>query len=92
MTPAEGDTVSRILQERCRQWSVVQLFDGHRYRVFDIVWGRDIGADYDHVTTNVSPGPSGEHTIDFFTTSEVARIEDAATAEVLFGCVTPAAS
>lgn len=91
MTPAEGDTVSRILQERCGQWSVVHLFDGHRYRVFDIGWGRDMGDDYHHVTTNVSPGPSGEYTIDFFFTSEVARIEDAATGEVLFECKTPVA-
>ena len=50
-----------------------------------------MGDDYDHVTTNASPGPSGEHTIDFFFTSEVARIEDAATGEVLFECKTPVA-
>lgn len=91
MIPAEGDTVSRILQERCGQWSVVHLFHGHCYRVFDIGWGRDMGDDYDHVTTNASPGPSGEHTIDFFFTSEVACIEDAATGEVLFECKTPVA-
>jgi hypothetical protein len=89
MTPAEGDTVSRILQERCGQWSVVHLFDGHCHRVFDIGWGRDMGDDYDHVTTNVSPGPSGEHTVDFFFTSDVARIEDAATGEILFQCEKP---
>ena len=50
-----------------------------------------MGDDYDHVTTNASPGPSGEHTIDFFFTSEVACIEDAATGEVLFECKTPVA-
>jgi hypothetical protein len=84
VTPSNGETVSRILQERCGQWSLVELRDGRRFRVFDIAWGRDIGDEFDHVTTNVSPGPSGEHTIDFFFTSEVGRIEEEETGRVLF--------
>jgi hypothetical protein len=84
MTPSDGDTISRILQERCGQWTLVQLGDGRRFRVFDIAWGRDMGDEYDHITTNISPGPSGEHTVDFFFASEVARIEDAETRGVLF--------
>jgi hypothetical protein len=89
MTPAEGKMALRVLQERCGRWSVVHLFAGHCCRVFDIGWGHDIGADYDHVTTNVSPGPLGEHPVDFFFTSDVARIEDAVTGELLFKCEKP---
>ena len=50
-----------------------------------------MGDEFDHVTTNISPGPTSEHTIDFFFTSEVARIEDAETGEILFEYETPTA-
>ena len=45
-----------------------------RIAVWDVAWGRDIGDDFDHVTSNVSPGPATEHTIDFFFTNEIVGI------------------
>jgi hypothetical protein len=84
MSLSRKDTVSLLLQRRCGEWSLVELRDGRRLRVFDIAWGRDMGDEIDHITTNISPGPPGEHGIDFFFTSEVARIEDEATGKVLF--------
>jgi hypothetical protein len=84
MTRSRGDAVSLILQKHCGNWSLVELQSGQKLRVFDIAWGRDLGNEFDHITTNISPGPSDDHTIDFFFTSEVVRVEDEATGRVLF--------
>jgi hypothetical protein len=84
MTPQDGQTVSRILQERCGIWSLVDLTEERRIRVLNIAWGRDIGADFDHITTNISPKTQGKNTIDFFHASEVVRISDGETGKVLF--------
>lgn len=84
MTPQDGESVSRILQDRCGVWSLVDLTEGLRIRVLNVAWGRDTGEDFDHITTNVSPQPQGDHTIDFFLASEVLRISDAKTGEVFF--------
>ena len=89
MTPQQGEAVTSILRARCGQWTLVQLLDGQQFRVFDIAWGRDMGADFDHVTTNISPGPAGEHDIDFFHTSEVVSVTDPSTGKSLLP--TPAA-
>jgi hypothetical protein len=87
-TPAEGETILKILRERCGKWTFVELHDGRRCRVFDIVWGRDIAADFDHITTNISPGPGGKPIIDFFHTSNVALLRDVETGDILFGHAT----
>ncbi len=50
-----------------------------------------MGDEFDHVTTNISPGPSDEHTVDFFFTSEVTRMEDEQSGRVLFDHHTDAA-
>jgi hypothetical protein len=84
MTPANGEKILSILKQRSGRWTMVELSDGRTLRVFDIAWGRDIGADFDHITTNISPGPQGEHDTDFFHTFEVAVVRDAATKEQLF--------
>ena len=85
MTPQQGEAITSILQERCGQWTLVQLRDGQQFRVFDIAWGRDVaaGADFDHITTNISPGPDGEHAIDFFHTSDVVAVTDPSTGQSL---------
>ena len=72
-----------LLKERCQLLTLVELCDGRRLEVCNIVWGRDIEADYDHITTNISPGPKAEHTIDFFLTSDVRRVFDGLTGKVL---------
>ena len=84
MTFSSGDSVSHILQKRCGDWSLVELRNGQRLRVFDIAWGCDMGDEFDHSTTNISPGLSEGHTVDFFFTSEVTRIEDEQMGRVRF--------
>ncbi len=78
------DYPSRILQERCGKWTLVELNANRCLRVFDIAWGRDTGNRFDHITTNISPGPIEPHSIDFFYTSEITRITVPETAEILF--------
>jgi hypothetical protein len=43
--------------------------------VRNIAWGYDIGDEFAHVTTNVSPAVEGA-SIDFFFTSEVRAVID----------------
>ena len=45
--------------------------------MFNIAWGSDMGDEYTHVTTNVSPSIQGER-IDFFFTNEVDAVKDEA--------------
>jgi hypothetical protein len=89
-TPDEGNTILQILRERCGKWTVAELHDGRHCRVFDIAWGRDIAADFDHITTNISPGPGGDATSDFFQTSDVTLLRDEETGTILFGHATRA--
>jgi hypothetical protein len=84
MTPESEDRASKVLQERCGRWTVVELTENRTFRVFDIAWGRDMGDEFDHITTNTSPGPKEPHAIDFFFTSDVLRIVDPETGAVLF--------
>jgi hypothetical protein len=84
MSPRDGETITRILRTRCGQWTLVTLTGGRHLRVFDIAWGRDMGDDFDHLTTNISPGPPEEHTVDFFFNSEVVDVTDPVTGERLF--------
>jgi hypothetical protein len=89
-TPDEGNTILQILRARCGKWTVAELHDGRSCRVFDIAWGRDIAADFDHITTNISPGLGGDATIDSFHTSDVALLRDEETGSILFGHATRA--
>lgn len=50
------------------------LLSGNRsLRVLNIAWGEDMGDDYEHLTTNVSPSDEGE-SIDLFFTDEIVRV------------------
>ena len=51
--------------------------------IFNIAWGYDIGDEFSHVTTNVSPDVAGAE-IDFFSTEDVASVVDPETGGVLF--------
>jgi hypothetical protein len=84
MAPDEGNAILGILQERCGKWTVAELHDGRCCRVFDIAWGRDSAAEFDHITTNISPGPGGDSIIDYFHTSDVALLRDEETGTILF--------
>ncbi|MFF2149462.1 hypothetical protein [Kitasatospora sp. NPDC058190] len=81
--PAPRDTaIVDLLQERDGLSTEVVLRDGVRLVVLNSACGYDIGDEYAHVTTNVSPFvEDGE--IGFFFTSDVAVIADPSTGEIL---------
>jgi hypothetical protein len=84
MTPKQGSAVSRLLETRSGLPSRVTLQDGKVLQVHNVAAGRDMGAEFDHFTTNISPAPSGAHTVDFFTADQVVEIVALESAEVLF--------
>jgi hypothetical protein len=82
--PAPRDVeLLRVLQERDAVETVVVLRDGRRLHVHDIAWGYDMGDEWAHVTSNISPGVEGA-SIDFFFTSDVVLMLDAATDRAVY--------
>lgn len=79
--PRDGSLI-QLLQDRDGLASVVVLNGGERLTVFNIAWGYDMGDEYAHVTTNISPDVEGA-TIDLFFTSDVAVVLDPASGAVL---------
>lgn len=73
----------RRLHERDARKTVVVLRDGRHLIVFNIAWGYDIGDEWAHVTTNISPSSTGIP-IDFFYTSDVALVIDPATDRIVY--------
>lgn len=72
-----------IFRKRDGQQTTVKLGNGSRYEVWDIAWGYDMGDEYAHITTNVSPGAENR-TVDFFFTNEISEIVDSSSGGILF--------
>jgi len=51
----------------------VQLKNGRLISVWNIAWGYDIGDEFAHITTNISPNIDNA-TVDFFFTNEISKI------------------
>jgi hypothetical protein len=86
MTPPptpEDEPILAVLHRRDGLATTVQLTDSKVVVVFNIAWGYDTGDAYSHVTTNISPTVEGA-AIDYFYTSEIARLVDPSTDEVLY--------
>jgi hypothetical protein len=71
--PALDEDLMKLLRDRDGVETVVMLRDGRRLVIYDIAWGYDIGDQWAHVTTNISPGREGA-AVDLFWTSEVASV------------------
>jgi hypothetical protein len=76
--PALDEDLVKLLHDRDGVETVVMLQDGRRLVVYDIAWGYDIGDQWAHVTTNISPGREGA-AVDVFWTSAVASVIDPST-------------
>ncbi|MFD0149438.1 hypothetical protein ACWGQ4_00230 [Streptomyces sp. NPDC055721] len=72
----------QLLQDRDGLPSEVLLRDGVTLTVFNIAWGYDLGDEYAHVTSNISPAVEGA-TVDLFFTSSVVAILDPTSGAVL---------
>jgi len=59
------------------------LKSGSALRVYNIAWGYDLGDEYAHITTNISPSQDGA-SIDFFYTSDIAEIIDEDSGRIIF--------
>jgi len=83
VTPGLGVLIVEILERRTGIETTVEMATGEAYAVFNIAWGRDMGAAWEHVTTNISPEVEGA-SLDFFMTDDVVRLEDPRTGETLW--------
>lgn len=83
ITPGRGEHLVRLLRSRDGRLTRVTLTSGETLDVYDIASGRDLGAEWEHVTTNCSPPVEGRP-IHSMTTSEIVRIEAPETGAVLF--------
>ena len=75
MSPREGEQALHVLRSRDGSRSDVPLMSGRVCHVWNVAWGRDLGDDFDHVTSNISPSIAGSDA-DLFFTSEIETIED----------------
>ena len=83
---AQDSELLHLLQRRDGVATVVVLRDGRRMVVYDIAWGYDLGDEWAHVTTNISPGRAGA-SVDVFSTGEVVSVIDPDTGNVI--CALP---
>jgi hypothetical protein len=81
--PPLDEVLLTLLQRRDGVPSDVVLRDGTRLTVFNIAWGYDLGDQFAHVTTNVSPDVSGAE-IGIFCTADVSTLVDPETGAVLY--------
>ena len=51
--------------------------------VWNIAWGYDIGDEFAHITTNISPEIKNSD-IDYFYTNEIQKIEDLTNGKILY--------
>ena len=79
----KDDHIIDIFKKRDGQPTIVKLNNGKQYTVWDIAWGYDMGDEFAHITTNVSPGVEGA-SVDFFYTSEIIEISESKLAEALY--------
>jgi hypothetical protein len=78
---ADQSTIDLLLgRQGAATW--VTLASGARLTVYNIAWGYDMGDEYAHVTTNISPKADGAST-DVFFTNEIRSISDPASGETL---------
>lgn len=68
-------SIVEFLEARDGDLSVVFLKSGQTLRVFNIAAGIDIGDQFPHITSNISPDVGGE-SVDFFSSGDVSHIED----------------
>jgi hypothetical protein len=84
MTPS-ADHCRRVVplfRERDGQETKVLLSGARTLRVFNIAWGQDLGDDFEHITSNISPWI--DESIDIFFTDEIASVVDPASGELLW--------
>jgi hypothetical protein len=72
-----------LLEARDGKRTEVRLKDGSQIAVFNITYGYDIGDDWAHITTNISPPTDGQK-FSFFFTRDVECVMDPESKEEIF--------
>jgi hypothetical protein len=84
LDPAPRDeALLAMFLERVGSPSRVVLRDGNILTVFNIAWGYDVGDEYSHVTSSVSPAVEGS-AVHLFFTNDVDHVLDPASDVILF--------
>jgi hypothetical protein len=82
-SPAHCRLIVPILCSRDGLPTEVLLSGDRSLTVLNIAWGEDIGDDYEHLTSNVSPTVDGG-SIDLFFTDEVLQVLDPQSGAILW--------
>lgn len=82
-SPAHCRLIVSLLNARDGQKTRVDLSGRRTFEVFNIAWGEDIGDDYEHITSNISPFLDGA-SVDLFFTDEVASLIDPTNGAILW--------
>ena len=85
-SPGHAAEIIPLLRKRDGQSTIVTMVDGRVFEVFNIAWGLDDGADYEHVTSNISPSVEGR-CVDFFLTNDVRSVTCPIAGELLWSKV-----
>ena len=72
-TEHKDKSIIDIFQSRNGLETKVELKSGKQISIWNIAWGYDIGDEFAHITTNISPNIENA-TIDFFFTNEISKI------------------
>lgn len=72
-----------ILNSDDQNEKVVYLDDDRILKVSNIAWGYDVGDDFAHITTNISPEIKNAD-IDFLYTNNIYKIEDSTNGITLY--------
>lgn len=75
--------IIEIFKEADQKEKVIYLGNNRVLTVWNITWGYDIGDEFAHITTNISPEIKNAD-IDFFYTNEIQKIEDRTNRKTLF--------
>lgn len=75
--------IIEILKSRDGRLTTVHLADKRALNVWNIAWGYDIGNEFAHITTNISPEIKNTD-IDYFYTNEILKIEDRLNVKTLY--------
>ena len=81
--PGRGFQLVELLETRHGRLTLLELSNGSGLRAFNSAAGRDIGAEWEHMTLNISPAMPGEE-VAFVSTKDVARAIDPGTSEILY--------
>ncbi|MDB5203285.1 MAG: hypothetical protein JWQ27_2694 [Ferruginibacter sp.] len=75
MNTYKDDHIIKIFKQRDSLETKVCLKSGFVISVWNIAWGYDIGDEYAHITSNVSP-EAVNSTVDFFYTTDIEKMFD----------------